>query len=48
MSDKEKKTPMDEAAKGRIMSSESKKNDGQATEWSKKAQSAADKNESKN
>ena len=34
---------MDEAAKERIMSSEYKKNDGQATDWSKKARSAADK-----
>ena len=46
MSDKggNKSTPMDEAAKERIMSAEYKKNDGQATDWSKRAQSAADKN----
>jgi hypothetical protein len=29
----------------RIMSSEYKKNDGKATDWSKRAQSAADRNE---
>ena len=49
MSDKnDKKTPMDQAAKERIMSSEYKKNDGKATDWSKKAQSAADRNEPQN
>ena len=36
---------MDQAAKARIMSSEYKKNDGKATEWSMRAQSAADRNE---
>ena len=41
-----KKTPMDQSAKERIMSSEYEKNDGKATDWSKRAQSAADKNES--
>ena len=43
MSDR-KVTPMDQEAKERIMSSEYKKNDGQATEWSRRAQSGADKN----
>ena len=38
---------MDQAAKERIMSSEYKKNDGMATDWSKRAQSAADRNEPK-
>ena len=37
---------MDQAAKER-MSSEYKKNDGKATDWSKRAQSAADRNEPK-
>lgn len=45
MSDKEKKNPMTQDAKSRIQSAESKKNDGKATEFSKRAQSAADKNE---
>ena len=40
-----KRTPMDQAAKRRIMSSEYKKNDGKATPWSKRAQRDADKNE---
>ena len=40
-----KKTPMDQAAKERIMSEEYKKNDGKATDWSKRAQRAADKND---
>ena len=43
MSDK-KVTPMDQAAKSRIMSSAYKKNDGRATDWSRRAQKAADKN----
>ena len=47
MSDKEKRTPMDEEAKERIMSREYKKNDGKSTDWSERAQRAADKNESK-
>ena len=38
---------MDREAAARIMSSEYKKNDGMATDWSKRAQSAADRNESK-
>ena len=37
---------MDKEAAARIMSAEYKKNDGKATDWSRKAQSAADKNES--
>ena len=46
MSDRsEKVTLMDQAAKSRIMSSEYKKTDGKATDWSKRAQSAADRNE---
>ena len=40
----DKKTPMDQAAKAKIMSNEYKSNDGKATDWSKRAQSAADKN----
>ena len=36
---------MDQAAKARIMSTEYKRNDGMATDWSRRAQSAADKNE---
>ena len=36
---------MDREAAARIMSSEYKKNDGKATDWSKRAQSAADRNE---
>ena len=36
---------MDQEAKARIMSSEYKSNDGKATDWSKRAQSAADRNE---
>ena len=39
-----KKTPMDPAAKSRIMSSEYKKNSGKSTDWSSRAQRAADKN----
>ena len=35
---------MDQAAKSRIMSSEYKKTGGTATDWSKRAQSAADRN----
>lgn len=35
---------MDQAAKARIMSNEYKKNDGKATDWSERAQKAADKN----
>ena len=45
MSDKDPpKNPMTPAAAARIMSSEYKKNDGKATDWSKRAQSAGDKN----
>ena len=40
-----KRTPMDQAAKSRIMSNEYRNNDGQATDWSKRAQRAADRNE---
>ena len=40
----DKKGKMDQAAKARIMSSEYKKNDGKATDWSKRAQKPADKN----
>ena len=48
MSDKDKtKTPMDQAAKARIMSHEYKGNDGKSTAWSKRAQIAADKNAQK-
>ena len=36
---------MDQKAKSRIMSSEYKGNDGRATDWSKRAQSAADRNQ---
>ncbi|CAI8005496.1 hypothetical protein GBAR_LOCUS4283 [Geodia barretti] len=39
-----KATPMDQAAKSRIMSSEYKGNDGRSTGWSSRAQSAADRN----
>ena len=41
-----KKTPMDQEAKARIMSSEAKKSDGQVSKGSfaARAQSAADKN----
>ena len=35
---------MDQPAKSRIMSSEYKKTGGTATDWSRRAQSAADKN----
>ena len=35
---------MDQTAKSRIMSNEYRNNDGMATDWSKRAQSAADKN----
>ena len=46
MSDRgHKRTPMDQAAKRRIMSAEYKKNDGRATAWSRRAQRIADKNE---
>jgi hypothetical protein len=38
---------MDREAAARIMSSEYEKNDGKATDWSKRAQSAADRNEAK-
>ena len=38
-------TFMDQEAKSRIMSSEYKRNDGKATDWSMRAQSAADRNE---
>ena len=46
MSDRgdKKVTPMDQDAKARIMSSEYKGNSGRATDWSSRAQSAADKN----
>ena len=37
---------MTKAAAARIQSGEGKKTGGQATEWSKRAQSAADKNQS--
>ena len=40
-----KRTPMDQAAKSRIMSHEYKSNEGKATDWSKRAQRAADRNE---
>ena len=40
----DKKGKMDQAAKARIMSNEYKKNDGKATDWSERAQKAADKN----
>ena len=36
---------MDQEAKARIMSREYKSNDGMATDWSKRAQRAADRNE---
>ena len=39
-------TPMDQEAAARIVSSEYRKNNGKATEWSMRAQSAADRNES--
>ena len=46
MSDKEpQKNPMTQEAAARIQSSEYKKTGGQATEWSKRAQSAGDKNQ---
>ena len=46
MSDRsDKRTPMDQEAKARIMSTEYKRNDGMATDWSRRAQSAADRNE---
>ena len=41
----DKKTPMDQAAKAKIMSNEYKSNDGKATDWSKRAQRAADRNQ---
>ena len=48
MSDKGgKKTPMDQDTKARIMSKEYQKNDGKATDWFRRAQRAADKNEPK-
>ena len=40
----DKRTKMDQDAKARIMSSVYKKNDGHATDWSSRAQRAADKN----
>ena len=40
----ERQTKMDQAAKSRIMSSEYKSNQGMATNWSRRAQSAADRN----
>ena len=47
MSDRGRKsTPMDQAAKSRVMSAEYKKNDGRATDWSRRTQSAADRNDS--
>ena len=46
MSDRgHQRTPMDQAAKRRIMSAEYKENDGRATAWSKRAQETADRNE---
>ena len=35
---------MDQAAKARIMSNGYKRNDGMATDWSRRAQKAADRN----
>ena len=50
MSDKgdKQKTPMTKDDSQRIQSSQSKKNDGKATDFSKRAQSTADKNDSGN
>ena len=45
MSDKPKKTLMDEEAKERIMEADGKENDGEVSEWVSRVQSAADKNE---
>ena len=40
----DRKVKMDQEAKARIMRKEYKSKDGMATDWSKRAQSAADKN----
>ena len=40
----DRRTKMDQPAKARIMSREYKENDGHATDWSSRAQRAADKN----